>query len=92
MASASGSTHPDHVPSPCCYGHRDLAWPKVERHPAVPDRVSSGRMPIADQLHAVSVGTVDHRAHNPSRAHVPGRDQRLDLGQLALLLAPRRPV
>jgi hypothetical protein len=44
-------------------------------------------MPITDQLHAVSVCTINHRAHNPRRQHLARRDQRLNLTQFGLLLA-----
>ena len=52
IASASGSTHPDQLPSTHMHGHRNLRRPQVERHPPVADRMPPGRMPIADQLHA----------------------------------------
>jgi hypothetical protein len=42
-----------------------LAWPEVERYPAIADRVPPCRMPITDQLHPVAVAPVDQRAHNP---------------------------
>src|SRR5271166_743461 len=67
-------------------GDCDLAGPQVERHPRVADRMPPGRVPIADQLHAVGVAAVDHGAHDPGGQHLARRDQRLDLGELGLLL------
>ena len=54
--------------------------------------MASGWIPITDQLQAVGVATVDHRAHNPRRQHFPRRDQCLNLSQFNVLFfaAPSR--